>query len=167
MGLYLGGNIIPLTALPSFGYAGFGHLQIVYRRAGSVKEIEVQMPRSTALLGTWDFSNVGANFTLPDGVSENDPTSYRENRLNIGDRKEADVWQLMQVIMTVTFILVVAFRLIGGTYQAAVLSAGFAGVALGATPTAIADMSSVTKRYGAAPMAFIVLPLVSAFFVGL
>ena len=39
------------------------------------------------------------------------------------------------------------------------------GFALGATPTAIANMSSVTKRYGAAPLAFIVLPLVSAFFV--
>lgn len=74
---------------------------------------------------------------------------------------------LLQVIMTVGFIIFVVFRLIGGTYQAAVLSAGFAGFALGATPTAIANMSSVTKRYGAAPMAFIVLPLVSAFFVDL
>ncbi|MEM8496134.1 MAG: sodium/glutamate symporter, partial [Planctomycetota bacterium] len=32
---------------------------------------------------------------------------------------------------------------------------------------AIANMSSVTKRYGPAPMAFILLPLVSAFFVDL
>ena len=48
-----------------------------------------------------------------------------------------------------------------------VLSAGFAGFTLGATPTAIANMSSVTKRYGQAPLAFIVLPLVSAFFVDL
>ncbi len=74
---------------------------------------------------------------------------------------------LLQVVMTVAFILIVVFRFIGGTYQAAVLSAGFAGFALGATPTAIANMSSVTKRYGSAPMAFIVLPLVSAFFVDL
>lgn len=73
----------------------------------------------------------------------------------------------MQVAMTVAFILLVVFRSIGKNYQAAVLSAGFAGFALGATPTAIANMSSVTKRYGAAPLAFIVLPLVSAFFVDL
>ncbi|MEM8776183.1 MAG: sodium/glutamate symporter [Pseudomonadota bacterium] len=73
----------------------------------------------------------------------------------------------LQAIMTVGFILVVFFRLIGGTFQAAVLSAGFAGFTLGATPTAIANMSSVTKRYGPAPLAFIVLPLVSAFFVDL
>ncbi len=55
----------------------------------------------------------------------------------------------------------------GGTYDAAVLSAGFTGFGLGATPTAIANMSAVTKRYGPAPLAFIILPLVSAFFVDL
>lgn len=73
----------------------------------------------------------------------------------------------LQVVMTVSFILLVVFRVLGRNYQAAVLSAGFAGFSLGATPTAIANMSSVTKRYGAAPLAFIVLPLVSAFFVDL
>lgn len=74
---------------------------------------------------------------------------------------------LMQVLMTVAFILLVFFRLMGSSYHGAVLSAGFAGFTLGATPTAIANMSSVTKRYGPAPLAFIVLPLVSAFFVDL
>jgi ESS family glutamate:Na+ symporter len=73
----------------------------------------------------------------------------------------------LQVAMTVGFILLVVFRVLGKDYRAAVLSAGFAGFALGATPTAIANMSSVTKRYGPSPMAFIVLPLVSAFFVDL
>jgi len=73
----------------------------------------------------------------------------------------------LQVAMTVGFILLVVFRVLGKVYRAAVLSAGFAGFALGATPTAIANMSSVTKRYGPSPMAFIVLPLVSAFFVDL
>lgn len=73
----------------------------------------------------------------------------------------------MQVAMTVAFILLVVFAALGRNFTAAVLSAGFAGFALGATPTAIANMSSVTKRYGPAPLAFIVLPLVSAFFVDL
>ncbi|WP_425091524.1 sodium/glutamate symporter [Tropicimonas sp. S265A] len=73
----------------------------------------------------------------------------------------------LQVVMTVAFIMLIVFPVIGRTYTAAVLSAGFAGFALGATPTAIANMTSVTKRYGAAPLAFIVLPLVSAFFVDL
>ncbi|MBW4707271.1 sodium/glutamate symporter [Roseobacter sp. YSTF-M11] len=73
----------------------------------------------------------------------------------------------LQLVMTVAFVLHVFFRLLGSSYQGAVLSAGFAGFTLGATPTAIANMSSVTKRYGPAPLAFIVLPLVSAFFVDL
>ena len=69
--------------------------------------------------------------------------------------------------MTVGFVLVIFFRLMGSNDQGAVLCAGFAGFTLGATPTAIANMSSVTKRYGPAPLAFIVLPLVSAPFVDL
>ncbi|MDW4497183.1 sodium/glutamate symporter [Sulfitobacter sp. D35] len=73
----------------------------------------------------------------------------------------------MQLVMTVLFIGFVAFPVVGRAYLAAVLSSGFTGFALDATPTAIANMSSVTKRYGAAPLAFIVLPLVSAFFVDL
>ncbi len=73
----------------------------------------------------------------------------------------------LQVVGTTVFILLILFRFLGRDYTAAVLSAGFAGFTLGATPTAIANMSSVTKRYGPAPLAFIVLPLVSAFFVDL
>ena len=73
----------------------------------------------------------------------------------------------LQVVAAVVFIFFVVFRLMKSDYTAAVLSAGFAGFALGATPTAIANMSSVTKRYGPAPLAFILLPLVSAFFVDL
>lgn len=70
-----------------------------------------------------------------------------------------------QTAFTVVFVLLVLFPLLGGGYRAAVLAAGFGGFALGATPTAIANMTAVTKRYGPSPIAFIVLPLVSAFFV--
>ena len=73
----------------------------------------------------------------------------------------------LQVAAATVFILLVFYRIAGSDYTAAVLSAGFAGFTLGATPTVIANMSSVTKRYGPAPLAFIVLPLVSAFFVDL
>lgn len=72
---------------------------------------------------------------------------------------------LLQTLAAVTFILFVLFPLMGRNYQAAVLSAGFGGFALGATPTAIANMTAVTKSHGPAPMAFIILPLVAAFFV--
>jgi ESS family glutamate:Na+ symporter len=71
----------------------------------------------------------------------------------------------LQVLATALFILFIFYRVMGSDYTSAVLSSGFAGFTLGATPTAIANMSSVTKRYGPAPLAFIILPLVSAFFV--
>lgn len=70
-----------------------------------------------------------------------------------------------QTVFTVVFVIWVLFPLMGSNYRGAVLAAGFGGFALGATPTAIANMTAVTKRYGPSPIAFIVLPLVSAFFV--
>ncbi|MEM6903665.1 MAG: sodium/glutamate symporter [Pseudomonadota bacterium] len=72
-----------------------------------------------------------------------------------------------QILATTAFVLLLFFRVMGANYTSAVLSAGFAGFALGATPTAIANMTSVAKRYGPAPLAFVILPLVSAFFVDL
>lgn len=72
---------------------------------------------------------------------------------------------LVQTLATAAFILLLFYRLMGRDYQSVVLSAGFAGFALGATPTAIANMTAVTKTHGPAPTAFIILPLVGAFFV--
>ncbi|MEM1013703.1 MAG: sodium/glutamate symporter [Planctomycetota bacterium] len=74
---------------------------------------------------------------------------------------------ILQVVAAVVFIIFLVYRLLGRNYTAAVLSAGYAGFSLGATPTAIANMSAVAKRFGPAPLAFILLPLVSAFFVDL
>lgn len=71
----------------------------------------------------------------------------------------------LQTLATVIFIIFVLFPLMGRDYLATVLSAGFAGFALGATPTAVANMTAVTKTHGPAPTAFIILPLVGAFFV--
>jgi glutamate:Na+ symporter, ESS family len=74
---------------------------------------------------------------------------------------------LLQALMILAFVVFVFFRLMGADYTAAVLSAGFVGFALGATPTAIANMTAVTKAHGPAPMAFVILPLVSAFLADL
>ncbi|WP_428669744.1 sodium/glutamate symporter [Roseibium sp.] len=72
-----------------------------------------------------------------------------------------------QILVAGLFIVVVLFPVMGRDYNAAVLGAGFAGFSLGATPTAIANMTAVSKHYGPATQAFLVLPLVSAFFVDL
>jgi ESS family glutamate:Na+ symporter len=71
----------------------------------------------------------------------------------------------VQTVVAVAYIVFVVFPALGRDYQAAVLSGGFTGLSLGSTPTAIASMSAITKRYGPAPTAFVILPLVSAFFV--
>jgi len=71
----------------------------------------------------------------------------------------------LQTLAAVAYILFVVFPAMGRNYQAAVISAGFTGISLGATPTAIANMTAVTKTHGPAPTAFIILPLVSAFFI--
>ncbi|MEM6423138.1 MAG: sodium/glutamate symporter, partial [Pseudomonadota bacterium] len=69
------------------------------------------------------------------------------------------VTMAMQAAAATLFILFVVFRAMGRNYFAAVVSSGFTGVTLGATPTAIANMTAVTTRYGPSPLAFIVLPL--------
>src|SRR5215469_622982 len=70
-----------------------------------------------------------------------------------------------QTVATIVYILFVVFPAMGRNYFAAVIAAGFSGISLGATPTAIANMTAVSKEHGAAPTAFIILPLVSAFFI--
>jgi ESS family glutamate:Na+ symporter len=70
-----------------------------------------------------------------------------------------------QFIVAFLFALFVIFRLMGRDYEAAVICSGFGGISLGATPTAMANMTAVTKRYGAAHKAFIIVPLVCGFFV--
>ena len=72
-----------------------------------------------------------------------------------------------QFVIAVSLALFVVFPLMGRSYDAAVVCAGFGGISLGSTPTAMANMSAVTQRYGASHMAFIVVPLVCAFFIDL
>ncbi|MDP0561986.1 MAG: sodium/glutamate symporter [Candidatus Endonucleobacter sp. (ex Gigantidas childressi)] len=70
-----------------------------------------------------------------------------------------------QALMVTIFSIFVVFRALGKNYEAAVMSSGYAGLALGATPTAIANMAAITKKSGAAPQAFIIVPLVGSFFI--
>jgi ESS family glutamate:Na+ symporter len=70
-----------------------------------------------------------------------------------------------QLAAAVAFILFVVFPLLGRGYPAAVMSAGFAGFGLGATPAAMANMTAVTQHHGACHVAFLVVPLVGAFFI--
>ena len=73
---------------------------------------------------------------------------------------------LMAQMLVITVIVVfVVFRIMGRNYDACVISAGFVGLGLGATPVAIANMDALTTRFGPSPKAFLVVPLVGAFFI--
>ena len=72
---------------------------------------------------------------------------------------------LAQVAVIAVFALTVSFRLMGRDYDSAVMSSGFVGFALGTTANAVTNMRALVVKYGPAPHAFLVVPLVGAFFI--
>lgn len=74
---------------------------------------------------------------------------------------------MIQIVVITLFAVLVIFRIMGRDYDAAVIVGGFCGLGMGATPVAIANMSAVTRKYGPSFKAFLVIPLVGAFFVDL
>lgn len=70
----------------------------------------------------------------------------------------------LQVALIAGFLGVV-FRVMGRDHDAAVMAGGFTGFMLGTTATALAVMRALVERHGAAPRAFLVAPLVGAFFL--
>ncbi|TAA48067.1 MULTISPECIES: sodium/glutamate symporter [Corallincola] len=72
-----------------------------------------------------------------------------------------------QFVMAILINIFVIFPAMGKNYDAAVVCSGFGGISLGSTPTAMANMSAVSQRYGTSHLAFIIVPLVCAFFIDL
>jgi len=72
---------------------------------------------------------------------------------------------IVQTIAMAAYAIFVTFRVMGRNYDAAVLAAGHCGFGLGATPTAIANMQAITERFGPSHLAFLVVPMVAAFFI--
>lgn len=73
----------------------------------------------------------------------------------------------IQAIVLTLFAVLIIFRVMGRDYDAAVIVGGFCGLGMGATPVAMANMSAVTQKYGPSFKAFLVIPLVGAFFIDL
>jgi ESS family glutamate:Na+ symporter len=71
----------------------------------------------------------------------------------------------VQVGLIAALCLMVIPRLMGRDYDAAVMSSGFCGFMLGTTANAMANMGALVERYGPAPKAYLVVPLVGAFFI--
>jgi glutamate:Na+ symporter, ESS family len=75
------------------------------------------------------------------------------------------VMLLAQIVLIWIMCVTIAFRAMGRDYEAAVMSGGFCGFMLGTTANAMACMDVLTRKYGPAPRAFIVVPLVGAFLI--
>ncbi len=87
------------------------------------------------------------------------------------------LWELAALALPLAAILAVqvvfvalvcfwpTFRLMGRDYDAAVMSSGFCGFMLGTTANAMANMGALTERFGPAPRAYLVVPMVGAFFI--
>ena len=71
----------------------------------------------------------------------------------------------VQTVVMILYATFVTYVLMGRDYDAAVLSAGHCGFGLGATPTAVANMQSITQSFGPSHKAFLIVPMVGAFFV--
>lgn len=74
---------------------------------------------------------------------------------------------IVQFVVAASVTIFIVYKVMGKTYDAAVISSGFGGISLGSTATAMANMTAVTQRYGPSQLAFIIVPLVCAFFIDL
>jgi ESS family glutamate:Na+ symporter len=87
------------------------------------------------------------------------------------------LWEIANLALPLALILAVqvslvallcfwpTFGLMGRDYDAAVMSSGFCGFMLGTTANAMANMGVLAERYGPAPRAYLVVPMVGAFFI--
>ncbi|MBB2507329.1 Sodium/glutamate symporter [Staphylococcus cohnii subsp. cohnii] len=74
---------------------------------------------------------------------------------------------LIQVVFIVLFSIFIVFRGLGKNYDAAVMIGGFIGHGLGATPNAMANLDVITKKFGASPKSYLVVPIVGTFLIDL
>lgn len=70
-----------------------------------------------------------------------------------------------QVLLVSLLAYFVIFRILGSNYDAAVMCAGLCGHGLGATPSAIVNMTAINEKYGMSRKAMMIVPIVGAFLV--
>lgn len=87
------------------------------------------------------------------------------------------IWELLDLAIPVLIILVaqtilmgifalyVTYRFMGRDYDAAVIAGGHCGFGMGATSNAVATMSAIVDKFGPSPKAFLIVPMVGAFFI--
>ena len=70
-----------------------------------------------------------------------------------------------QVVFMIIIAYFVVFRVLGANYDAAVMCSGLCGHGLGATPSAIVNMTAINEKYGMSRKAMMIVPIVGAFLV--
>ena len=87
-------------------------------------------------------------------------------------KTELTDWDAAQTAFSESFVALIAavciwpiFPVMGRDYDSAVMSGGLCGFMLGTTANAMANMKALTDRFGPAPRAFLVVPMVGAFFI--
>ncbi len=147
-------DLLPSFNLPTFVYCLF--VGVILRNVLSVLNIHQVFDREVSVLG-----NVSLSLFL----------AFAMMTLNL--------WELLalalplvvilgaQAILVIWYTIFITFRFCGKDYDAAVLAAGHCGFGLGATPTAMVNMQAVTSHYGPSHVAFVIVPLVGAFFIDL
>jgi ESS family glutamate:Na+ symporter len=70
-----------------------------------------------------------------------------------------------QVVCLALFGGFVVYRVMGRDYESAVMTGGYVGFMLGTSANAMAVLRTLVDRYGPAPTAFLVVPIVGAFFI--
>ena len=70
-----------------------------------------------------------------------------------------------QTVLMFLFARFIVFNVMGRDYEAAVITSAFCGFGMGATPNAMANMQVLTSRYGPAPQAYFIVPLVGSLFI--
>ena len=138
--------------LPTFVYCLF--IGVILRNALSALNIHKVFDREVSVLG-----NVSLSLFL----------AFSMMTLNLWELVALALPMLVilstQAVMMVLYAVFVTFRFCGKDYDAAVLAAGHCGFGLGATPTAMVNMQTITSHYGPSHMAFIIVPLCGAFFI--
>ena len=74
---------------------------------------------------------------------------------------------LAQMTFISIYSYFVVFRVLGKNYNAALISAAVCGFGLGAIPTAMANMQSITKQFGVAAMPFLLVPIIGSMVDGI
>lgn len=118
------------------------------------------------------FNFYNFSFSLVDGIGDVMLSLYLAIAL-----MSLKLWQLLDLIGGVLIVVLcqvlfmaliayfVVFRILGKNYDAAVMCAGLCGHGLGATPSAIVNMTAVKDKYGMSRRAFMIVPIVGAFLV--